>query len=95
MEFLATPEAAEHWIQVGGFVSPNNEVPQEWYSAYPSSGLAEILAGADALRFDASDTMPATVGQGTFWTGLVDWIAAGGADTEAVLAEIEASWPAE
>jgi alpha-glucoside transport system substrate-binding protein len=93
MEFLATPEAAQHWIEVGGFVSPNQQVPQEWYSTYPSSGLAEILANADALRFDASDTMPAEVGAGTFWSGMVDWIAANGEDTEGVLAEIEASWP--
>ena len=93
MEFFATPEAAEHWTQAGGFVSPNREVPQDWYTTYPSSGLAEILAEADALRFDASDTMVADVGVGTFWTGVVDWIANNGEDTEAVLAEIEASWP--
>ncbi|MGH2428532.1 MAG: ABC transporter substrate-binding protein [Candidatus Limnocylindria bacterium] len=95
MQFLATPEAAQHWIEVGGFVSPNNQVPQEWYSTYPSSGLAEILANADALRFDASDTMPAEVGAGTFWTGMVEWVAANGEGTEEVFAEIEASWPAE
>jgi alpha-glucoside transport system substrate-binding protein len=95
MEFFATPEAAEHWTQAGGFVSPNKEVPADWYSTYPSSGLAEILAEADALRFDASDTMPADVGSGTFWAGMVDWIANGGTDTEGMLAEIEASWPSE
>jgi alpha-glucoside transport system substrate-binding protein len=95
LEFLATPEAAQHWIEAGGFVSPNNTVPQEWYSAYPSSGLAEILNEADALRFDASDTMPASVGQGTFWSGMIEWISADGANTEEVLAEIEDSWPAE
>ena len=95
MEFLATPEAAQHWIEAGGFVSPNREVPQEWYSTYPSSGLAEILAEADALRFDASDTMPSDVGSGTFWSGMVDWIASNGENTEDVLAEIEASWPEE
>jgi alpha-glucoside transport system substrate-binding protein len=95
MEFFATPEAAEHWTQAGGFVSPNKEVPQDWYTTYPSSGLAEILAEADALRFDASDTMPADVGAGTFWSGMVEWIASNGENTEEVLAEIEASWPAE
>ena len=93
MEFFATPEAAEYWTQAGGFVSPNKDVPDDWYTTYPSSGLAEILAGADALRFDASDTMPAEVGAGTFWSGMVDWIANNGANTEEVLAEIEASWP--
>jgi hypothetical protein len=37
--------------------------------------------------------MPAAVGQRTFWDGMVDWVAADGANTEEVFAEIEASWP--
>ncbi|MCB9009632.1 MAG: hypothetical protein H6656_20095 [Ardenticatenaceae bacterium] len=35
--------------------------------------------------------MPAEVGAGTFWSGMVDWV--GGEDTETVFANIEASWP--
>ena len=95
LEFLATPEAAEAWIQAGGFVSPNNAVPAEWYDTYPSSGLAEILADATSLSFDASDTMPADVGSGTFWAGMIDWVAANGEGTEQIFADIEASWPAD
>jgi alpha-glucoside transport system substrate-binding protein len=60
---------------------------------YPASGLAEILRTATTLKFDASDLMPAAVGQRTFWDGMVDWVAADGANTEEVFAEIEASWP--
>jgi alpha-glucoside transport system substrate-binding protein len=95
MEFLMTPESAEQWIATGSFVSPNLSVPEEWYTQYPASGLAEILRGASVLKFDASDLMPAEVGQRSFWDGMVDWVAADGANTEEVFAEIEASWPAE
>jgi alpha-glucoside transport system substrate-binding protein len=93
MEFLGTPEAAEQWIATGSFVSPNAAVPQDWYSVYPASGLAEILATTDVYKFDASDTMPAEVGQRTFWDGMVDWVAADGANTEEVFQAIEDSWP--
>ena len=95
MEYLATADAAAGWIEAGGFISPNSSVPTESYSDYASGQQAEILATATVLRFDASDSMPAEVGQGTFWTGMVDWVAADGGNTEQVFADIEASWPAE
>ncbi len=93
MEYLATPEAAQPWVERGGFVSPNQSVPLEWYGSYPNDVLAEILSAADTFRFDASDTMPATVGAGTFWTGMIDWVAADGKNTEEVFQSIEDSWP--
>jgi alpha-glucoside transport system substrate-binding protein len=93
MEYLATAESAHAWITAGGFVSPNESVPQDWYTTYPSSGLGEILANASALRFDASDQMPAEVGQGTFWSGMVKWVSANGANTEQIFQDIEDSWP--
>ncbi len=37
--------------------------------------------------------MPAAVGAGSFWTGMVDWIAANGANTDEVLQAIDDSWP--
>jgi alpha-glucoside transport system substrate-binding protein len=36
--------------------------------------------------------MPAEVGSGSFWTGMVDYVS-GTADLDTVLAEIDASWP--
>ena len=49
---------------------------------------------ADVMRFDASDLMPAEVGTGTFWTGMVDWVS-GEKDIDTVLQEIDSSWPTE
>jgi len=94
MEYLATAEAAEGWIEAGGFVSPNQSVPLDWYDTYPNDELAEILNGADTFRFDASDTMPAEVGAGTFWNGMIDWVAADGGNTDEVFQQVEDSWPA-
>lgn len=94
MEYLATADAAQGWIEAGGFISPNSAIDSSAYSDYASGQQAEILADATVLRFDASDTMPAEVGQGSFWSGMVEWVQAEGANTEEVFAGIEASWPA-
>ena len=93
MEYLATAEAAKPWIDAGGFVSPNQSVPLDWYTTYPNDDLAGILANASTFRFDASDTMPADVGAGTFWGGMVEWVSANGDDTAGIFQEIEDSWP--
>jgi alpha-glucoside transport system substrate-binding protein len=91
IEYLASPDGAEVWVKGGGFISPNSAVPADWYGSYVDQAQAEILANATTLRFDASDLMPAEVGAGTFWTGMVDWVA--GADMEEVFQAIEDSWP--
>jgi alpha-glucoside transport system substrate-binding protein len=94
MEYLATPEAAQGWIEAGaGFVAANSSVPTDWYTTYKDQAMAEILTQSTALRFDASDTMPAEVGGGTFLSGMVDWVAAGGDGTEEIFQSIEESWP--
>ena len=93
LEWLATPEAAEGWIAAGGFLSPLTTVPAEWYT-YPNDGLSVMVQEATNIGFDASDLMPASVGSGTFWTGMIDWVAADGANTEEVFQAIEDSWPA-
>jgi alpha-glucoside transport system substrate-binding protein len=93
MEWLATPDAAAGWIERGGFLSPLTTVPSDWY-VYPNTQLSEMVAGATTVGFDASDLMPAEVGAGTFWSGMVDWVAANGEGTEEIFQSIEDSWPA-
>lgn len=46
---------------------------------------------AKVFRFDASDLMPASVGAGSFWEGIVDWV--NGKSLDATLADIQKSWP--
>jgi alpha-glucoside transport system substrate-binding protein len=92
LEWLATPEGAQVWIEAGGFLSPLTTVPPDWYT-YPNVGLSEIVNNATSLGFDASDLMPAEVGAGSFWSGMIDWVAANGENTEEVFQQIEDSWP--
>ncbi len=91
MQYLATPTPHEIWAKAGGFISPHKQVSLDVYPDAVTRQQAEILANAETVRFDGSDLMPGTVGTGTFWSGIVDFV--GGSDLEKVLDEIEESWP--
>jgi alpha-glucoside transport system substrate-binding protein len=84
--------------QLSSRISPNINVGPDCYVneilADASTVLTEGLASGTA-GFDASDLMPAAVGAGSFWTGMVDYMQNGPDSLEGVLEEIEASWPAE
>lgn len=95
MRYLATAESTQAWVEAGGFVSPHTGASLDWYPTDVDRAYAEILQNADTSRFDASDLMPPAVGSGTFWEGMVNWVDAGGENTEEVLGNIEASWPTE
>jgi alpha-glucoside transport system substrate-binding protein len=93
-EFLATPEGIENWIRSPGAISTNNKTPADWYAGnYKLTVGAEVLSKAAYVGFDASDLMPPSVGQGTFWTQMVDWLNNNGSNTDAVLKAIDDSWP--
>jgi alpha-glucoside transport system substrate-binding protein len=92
MEFLSSPDFGGPWAEAGGWLSPHKTFDISQYPNETTRNMAEIVAKADVFRFDGSDLMPAQVGAGTFWTGMVEWIS-GAKDLETVMAEIEASWP--
>lgn len=91
MDYLATKQPHEIWANLGGYISPHQQVGLEVYPDEITKRQAEILLNADLVRFDASDMMPGAVGTGTFWSGMVDYV--GGTDADTVLENIEASWP--
>jgi ABC-type glycerol-3-phosphate transport system substrate-binding protein len=70
VEYLASPEAAEIWVRLGGFSSPNKNVPEDAYQDPLLRATATALANAENFRFDLSDLQPSafggTVGQGEF-----------------------------
>jgi alpha-glucoside transport system substrate-binding protein len=79
-------------------ISPNINVGADCYANAILAESAEVLTAslADGTGgFDASDLMPAAVGAGSFWTGMVDYMQNGPDSIEGILEEIEASWPAE
>ena len=61
------------------------------YADETTRAIAQSAADADVFRFDGSDLMPADVGSGTFWTGMVDWVS--GQSSEDTLKAIDESWP--
>jgi alpha-glucoside transport system substrate-binding protein len=70
IKFLASGEAGEAWATLGGFTSPNKQVP---LSAYPDDitrRSAEAVATSQIFRFDLSDLVPSefgvTPGRGLF-----------------------------
>jgi len=93
MKFLATGESMEQEVKAGVAVSPHRDADPSWYPTEAARGFSKILQEATVFRFDGSDLMPATVGAGTFWTGIVSWVQAGGANLSEVVDTIDASWP--
>ena len=91
-EFLTSPEFGAEWAQTGSFLSPHTTFDTSNYPNETITEIAKIATEADVFRFDASDLMPAEVGAGTFWTGMVEWTS-GDKSTAEVTADIEESWP--
>lgn len=89
VEYLASPKPQEIWAEKGGFISANKKVSLDAYPDELTRNMAKIIVEAKVARFDGSDLMPAAVGAGSFWKGVLDYV--GGADLDEVLQEIEAS----
>jgi alpha-glucoside transport system substrate-binding protein len=68
IQFLATPAAAKPWASVGGFISPNRNLPLSAYADAETRRTAKALQGGNTIRFDLSDQQPpafgATAGKG-------------------------------
>jgi alpha-glucoside transport system substrate-binding protein len=92
IDWLKTPIAHEVWMARSGFLTPHSGVNSELFGDPTLRKMNDILLEATTFRFDASDIMPAAVGQGTFWTGMVDYV--GGKPAEEVAEEIQQSWDA-
>jgi alpha-glucoside transport system substrate-binding protein len=101
-DFLTRFMAADVQCAMGGDVhtsriSPNVDVGPDCYanpiladaSAILTDGLKKGTAG-----FDASDMMPAAVGSGSFWTGMLEYMQEGPDSIQGILDDIEKSWPA-
>ncbi|MGC1527697.1 MAG: ABC transporter substrate-binding protein [Phormidesmis sp.] len=93
MAYLATPTPHEIWAEQGGLLSANKQVDLSVYPDELSRKQAELLTTAEVVQFDASDAMPGAVGTGTFWSGMMDFVA--GASVEDVTDKIEFYWPEE
>ena len=78
-------------------ISPNVNVGPECYANEILADASVVLSEAVQAgtgRFDASDLMPAEVGSGAFWTGMIAYMQGGPDSVEGVLGDIEAAFPA-
>ena len=89
IEYLATPEAAEIWVEKGGFISANKNVPTSAYPDEVSARSAEILANAKTFRFDAGDLMPSAL-SAAFFDAVVAYVD-DPANLDTILADLEAT----
>ena len=55
MEYFSTGAGVEQWVKRGGAISPHKGAELDWYSTDIDAGVAELLANATSVRFDASD----------------------------------------
>jgi alpha-glucoside transport system substrate-binding protein len=89
-------QCAQGGLRATSRISPNIGVGPECYENEILADSAAILTDALAAgtgRFDASDLMPAEVGSGSFWSGMVEYMQGGPDSLQKVLDDIEASWP--
>ena len=87
--YLASAEAQEIWCGALGKIAVNKTVDPSIYPDPITARAASMVAAAESFRFDGSDLMPAAVGSGTFWSGVLDYIS--GIPLDTVLEAIEAS----
>jgi len=91
LEYMSTAEWADERVGLGGNISANLNADPSLASSEFLTETMELLQDPNTtVRFDASDLMPATVGSGSFWKGMVDWI--DGKDTATVLSDIQAGY---
>jgi alpha-glucoside transport system substrate-binding protein len=91
LEYMSTPEFADARVKLGGVISANKGAdPSLASSEFLTDAMKTLQDPATVARFDASDLMPATVGQGSFWKGMVNWI--DGRPLDQVLSDIQAGY---
>jgi alpha-glucoside transport system substrate-binding protein len=95
VEFIASKHWGETALADSGWLIPNTKFKTSTYTDLQARMWADqthAAIKADLFRFDASDLMPPEVGEGTFWSGIVDLVD-GTKTIPQVLNEIDASWP--
>lgn len=91
LDFMSSTEFADARVSEGGAISANlNADPSKASSQFLTEAMELLQDPNTTVRFDASDLMPATVGSGSFFKGMVDWI--DGKDQATVLSDIQAGY---
>jgi alpha-glucoside transport system substrate-binding protein len=90
MEHVATPAAQQIWVEAGGFLSVNNQVPNSAYPTEIDQRIAAVLGSTDAIfRFDLDDAQ-GSAPQAAVFAGVQEYLSGGNLDD--ILAEIAAAY---
>ena len=88
IEFWASAEAQGMFAELNpGRLAVNSNVGLDVYPNDRLAGWAQALQEADVKRYDGSDMMPAAIGSGAFWTGVLDYLS--GVPVDEVQQQIE------
>jgi alpha-glucoside transport system substrate-binding protein len=93
VRYTASPEYQTAIANSRNELGPNLSIDLESIEDPFLKSVFELQQTGEVFRFDGSDLMPGAVGAGTFWTEITAWVIGG--DTDTMLDNIEASWPAE
>jgi len=80
LRFLASPRAGEAWAARGDFISPYTGFDPDEYERDFDARMAELLRGAEVVRFDGSDLMQPEVGSRSFLDAMMVLVATGRVD---------------
>ena len=89
MQYLATAEAQQIWVNLGGFNSVHAATDFSCYPDAVSRNLAESLLTAKAFRFDLDDTVGGGFQQ-AFWVGVTNYLTNPN-DLDSILGSVEAA----
>jgi len=90
ISYLADARSGEPWARLGGYNSPHRDFDVTTHGNEFEAKLAELVEQADVVHFDGSDLMAVAVGTGTFWQGMIDYVA--GTDLDSVLTNIQTGY---
>jgi alpha-glucoside transport system substrate-binding protein len=89
LNWLASAEAQQIWVERGGFTSVNREVSLDAYPDEVARRQAEQLLEAETFRFDLDDALGASV-QNAIFSGVLDYLRNPG-NLDQILQGIESS----
>lgn len=73
MEHIASAEAQQIWVELGGFTSVHNEVSLDLYPDEVARAQAEQLLDAETFRFDLDDAIGGA-GQAAIFSGVTQYL---------------------
>jgi alpha-glucoside transport system substrate-binding protein len=90
--YLASLSWARSRMKLGGAISPARGITaSDSPNTLLDASVTVMQGSVSTPRLSAGDLMPSIVGEGTYLSGIVNWI--NGTPTSTVLSNIDASWP--